>query len=607
MAKSKSNTNYKIPSTSRHPKKIRTTQESRRREQRVPFRLSPGSALLGHLPLLSVLLLLQELLLLLGVHFAESAVALFLLELLGLHTALLGFLLVVELAQLARLVFTSGADLAQSFGAEVGGADEVVGHAQESGEEGGRGGLGVEAHREVDALAGDEVVESVRSLLVVILKASMGFTSVYVLLGGIDRLVGNDQCLEVLTGIRDSLDKFGSKHCLGDLGALAHDGGPVRKLGVVLGSGQRNVVALVTKAPHLVLVHNSKDETIVGGVFASGRGGKQSLLLAVEAVRGGLDPLNGIGHAVGEEGHGSLAEPRKGVVALVQGDLDVQPRDVLPSSAVSDVLALALLLQHILGNLSATRQREALLLGIGHASILAVVETNACVLAIEHGQVSGSPFLRASAVCAGADDVDKDNDQDHGNDNKLLVEVGETRALPNAVPRGVRAVRIQVRGGSLGGSCSARGDRRCRVRRCQRRGCCREVGEVYVCQCQCAAASKDWLDRSLTSIARQGRRDGRGASEETFDKVRHVVDAWGGAEAKWESEPTIDEGPWEQRGPVELPQHNRTSGAILNLADAGPSRALSERARLLDLIRACDGEGCLGCGRRLSDARTVQT
>lgn len=414
--------------------------------------------------------------------------------------------------------------------------------------------------------------------LVVVLNTSCVTTSVYVLLRSIDRLVGDDQSLEVLAGIRDSLDKFGSKHGLSDLGALAHDSGPVGKLGVVLGSGQRDIVALVTKAPHLVLVHNSEDEAIVGRVLASGRGGKKSLLLAVKAVRSGLNPLNGIRHAVGEESHGSLAEPRKGVVTLVQGDLDVQPRDVLPSGAVSDVLALALLLQHILGNLSAARQREAFLLGVGHASILAVVEANACVLAIEHGQVSGSPFLRASAVCAGANDVDEDDDQDHRNDNELLVEVRETRALPNAVPRSVRAVRIQVRGRSLGGSCSARGDRRGRVRRSQRRRCCRKIGEVYMSQCQYAATSEDWLDGALTSIARQGRRDGRGASEETFDKVRHVVDAWGGAEAKWESEPTIDEGPWEQRGPVELPQHNRTSGAILNLADAGPSRALSELA-----------------------------
>lgn len=249
----------------------------------------------------------------------------------------------------------------------------------------------------------------------------------HILLGGVDGLVGDDQSLEVLAGISDSLDKLRSKHGLGDLGALAHDGSPVRKLGVILGSGQRDIVALVTKTSHLVLVHNGENETIVGGILASGRRGKKSLLLAIEGVRGGLNPLARIRHAVGEESHGGLAEPRKGVVALVQSDLDVQPGDVLSSGAVSDVLALALLLQHVLGNLSAASQRETFLLGVGHASILAGVETNACVLAVEHGQVSGGPFLRAGAVGASANDVDQDDDENHGDDNELLVEVSTLR------------------------------------------------------------------------------------------------------------------------------------------------------------------------------------
>lgn len=274
----------------------------------------------------------------------------------------------------------------------------------------------------------------------------------HILLGGIDRLVSDNQSLEVLAGISDGLDKLRSKHGLSDLGALAHDSGPVGKLGVVLGSGQRDIVALLTKAPHLVLVHNGENETIVGRILASGCRGKKSLLLAIEGVSGGLNPLARVGHAVREESHGGLAEPREGVVALVQSDLDVQPGDVLPSGTVSDVLALALLLQHVLGNLGAARERETFLLGIGHASILAGVETNAGVLAVKHGQVGGSPFLRAGAVGAGADNVDQDDDEDHGNDNELLVEVRKSRALPNAVPRGVRAVRLQVRSSSLGSS-----------------------------------------------------------------------------------------------------------------------------------------------------------
>lgn len=123
--------------------------------------LTPLRPLLRHLPVLLLLLLLQELALLLGAHLAQPAVALLLLELLGRDAALLGLLLVVQLAQLARLLLARRAHLAQRFGPEVRGADEVVGQAQEGREQRGRGGLGVQAHGEVDAFAGDEVVESV--------------------------------------------------------------------------------------------------------------------------------------------------------------------------------------------------------------------------------------------------------------------------------------------------------------------------------------------------------------------------------------------------------------------------------------------------------------
>lgn len=126
---------------------------------------------------------------------------------------------------------------------------------------------------------------------------------------------------------------------------------------MVLGRGQRDIVALVTEGSHLVLVDNGKDEAVVSRVLASGSDREESLLLAIEAIGGSLNPLNRCGHAVGEEGHGSLTEPGERVVALVQRDPDVQPRDVLPSGAVSDVLALALLLQHVLRDFGAASQR----------------------------------------------------------------------------------------------------------------------------------------------------------------------------------------------------------------------------------------------------------
>jgi hypothetical protein len=288
------------------------------------------------------------------------------------------------------------------------------------------------------------------------------------LLGGIDRLVGDDQMLEILASIRDSLDKFRCEHGLSNFGALAHDSGPVRELGVVLGGGQRDIVALVAEGPHLVLVDNGEDEAIVSRVLASGSGRQESLLLAIEAVGSGLNPLGGRGHAVGEEGHGGLTEPRERVVALVQRDPDVQPRDVLSSGAVREVLALALLLEHVLRDLGAASNHfgQTVRLDVGDASVLAAVKPDAGVLAVEHGQVGGGPLLRARAVCACANDVDNDNDQDHGDDHELLVEVGESGALPDAVPGSVRAVLVNESGGSAGGSGSTRRDRRSGMRGC---------------------------------------------------------------------------------------------------------------------------------------------
>jgi hypothetical protein len=71
---------------------------------------------------------------------------------------------------------------------------------------------------------------------------------------------------------------------------------------------------------------------------------------------------------------------------------------------------------------------------------------------------------------------------------------------------------------------------------------------------QCAAFNDRVNALVLTGVTGQSRRDGRGASEEAFHEVGHVVDAWGGAEAKQRRK--LDES-----CDVELPQHNRTSGA----------------------------------------------
>jgi hypothetical protein len=126
--------------------------------------LTLDSRLLRPLLRIPLALLIQILPLLVCRHAAELGVALLLLELVGSQLALFGLLVVVELADLGDLLLAGGLDAAQGFGAEVRFRDEEVGEAdevlekRESGVVGGTGGL--ELHGEVDALAGDGVVES---------------------------------------------------------------------------------------------------------------------------------------------------------------------------------------------------------------------------------------------------------------------------------------------------------------------------------------------------------------------------------------------------------------------------------------------------------------
>ena len=84
--------------------------------------------------------------------------------------ALLGLLLVVELADLGNLLLARGLDATHGFGAEVGLGGEEVGEAQEVGEERDGGGVrgtgGLELEGELDALGLDGVVESGRKGLV---------------------------------------------------------------------------------------------------------------------------------------------------------------------------------------------------------------------------------------------------------------------------------------------------------------------------------------------------------------------------------------------------------------------------------------------------------
>ena len=111
-------------------------------------------------------LLLQKLLLLLTIQPLQLRIPLTLLLLLQLQPPLFCLLLRINLLDLLNLFVTGRAHPAQDFGAEVRGAGEGVGEAEEGGEEGegfapgARRGGGGQLEGEGDALFGGEFVEA---------------------------------------------------------------------------------------------------------------------------------------------------------------------------------------------------------------------------------------------------------------------------------------------------------------------------------------------------------------------------------------------------------------------------------------------------------------
>lgn len=129
--------------------------------------LSLHSPLFLPFPHLGRPLLLQKLLLLLRLHSLEPRLPLRPLVLFHLQPPLLCLLAVVHLLDQFDLLLTGRANATHDLGAEVRGAGEEVGEAQELGEDGNGGGerrgggAGGEAGEEGDALFGGGFVESV--------------------------------------------------------------------------------------------------------------------------------------------------------------------------------------------------------------------------------------------------------------------------------------------------------------------------------------------------------------------------------------------------------------------------------------------------------------
>lgn len=118
------------------------------------------------LSLLLLLLLLHELPLLLRRHALELGVSCIQFGLVRQCFPLLGSLGLGQLLDLLGFFITGCAHAAHHFGTEVGGGDELVGHAQEVGEDwegwwSDAAAGGAEAEVEGDALLRDELVEAV--------------------------------------------------------------------------------------------------------------------------------------------------------------------------------------------------------------------------------------------------------------------------------------------------------------------------------------------------------------------------------------------------------------------------------------------------------------
>lgn len=222
--------------------------------------------------------------------------------------------------------------------------------------------------------------------------------------GLINRLVGNNQVLEVIAGLLNSLGKLIREQSIRDLRTLGHDRNPVRQLVVIPGESDASVVAVLTELPHVVLVHNSPDESIVGGVVdlqgraIIGREGDNILLLSIEGVRGSLVGFRRGGPALKQEAQDSLRPESDGVVPLGELNGHVHERHVLTTGRVGGEFLSGAFLEERLG------------VGLSFAvAVAGAVETHNGELALQSGGVSLRPVARLAAVLARAPEVEEDN------------------------------------------------------------------------------------------------------------------------------------------------------------------------------------------------------
>ncbi|POR34086.1 hypothetical protein TPAR_05740, partial [Tolypocladium paradoxum] len=393
--------------------------------------LRPLRYLLLALAQLPFLLLLEVLLLRLGIQALELGVALRLARLLLLVHPLLVALLLQRLLHLRHHGLARGAHLLHHLGPELRRLHEDVGQPEEVGEQGQEAAVAAvrrEAVLEEEALARVRVVER---------------------LGLFRRLVRDDEVLENVARRNDGGDQLRGEERVGDLRVLAHDAQPVGQLGVVLGGGERDVVAVLARLLHAVLVDDGPDEALVGALGILGRadlGGpghgrdSQQVLLSVKGVQEGLEGVGRRGEHVGKEGEARLDDVHEGVEALSHGDFDVDKGRVLAARGVRGKLKERLLLkQHVGADVGIHGGRAA--------------EADERELALQQGRMGPDPRPGPGAVGPRAQDVEEEYEGRDGEDEALGPELGERVALMDIVP-------LRPRHAGSSGTSSSAGERR---------------------------------------------------------------------------------------------------------------------------------------------------
>ena len=238
---------------------------------------------------------------------------------------------------------------------------------------------------------------------------------------------------------------------------------------MVLGDGERHVVAVVPDLLHVLLVDDGPHEAVESalGVLAVQLGGARKAgdelgLPAIKGVQGGLKHVLGLRGAVKGKAEQGLEDDGERVEALQERELHVDKGHVGAAGRVGGKLEQALLLDQVVALLGVE-------VGQGLVELVALLahdadgharEAHRGELGRQGRAVGADPLLGLGAVQAGAEEVQDQHDGHDGQNDSLGLELGQAVALMDIVPlcvgrqsrgraKGVR--RGRARGGREGG------------------------------------------------------------------------------------------------------------------------------------------------------------